>query len=82
MDDFLDNYEVLGGKLKPVLPGETPTEKLAVLRQSLREEHFNSKDDLEMNVMDRAELFEEDDEERWDCETILSMLSCIVTVVR
>lgn len=34
-DDFLDHYEVLGGKLKGKLEGETPLDKLATMRKEL-----------------------------------------------
>ncbi|KEI42131.1 uncharacterized protein L969DRAFT_80855 [Mixia osmundae IAM 14324] len=33
MDDFLSRFQVLGGKYKPTLEGETPGEKLDVLRR-------------------------------------------------
>lgn len=35
MDEFLDRFEVLGGKMKPVLPGKTPNEKLETMRNAL-----------------------------------------------
>ncbi|KAJ3559000.1 hypothetical protein NM688_g602 [Phlebia brevispora] len=40
MNEFLDNYEILGGKMKPVLPGETPAEKLETMRKALGEPKF------------------------------------------
>lgn len=76
MDDFLENYEVIGGKMRPVLPGENVAGKLGTIRQSLRdigydahaslreEEHDSDNDDFD-------ELAEEK-KDRWDCETILS----------
>ncbi|MBW0494434.1 hypothetical protein O181_034149 [Austropuccinia psidii MF-1] len=35
MDDFLNRFEVLGGKMKPRLAGETPSEKLKTMRSEL-----------------------------------------------
>jgi len=35
MDDFLDNYELLGRKMKPVLPGDSGVDKLNTLRRAL-----------------------------------------------
>jgi protein LTV1 len=35
MDDFLERFEVLGGKMKPVMSGKTAVEKLDTLRTEL-----------------------------------------------
>ncbi|WAQ83091.1 hypothetical protein PtA15_3A458 [Puccinia triticina] len=35
MDDFLGRFELLGGKMKPVMPGTTPLDKLDTLRSEL-----------------------------------------------
>ncbi|TIA90344.1 hypothetical protein E3P81_02462 [Wallemia ichthyophaga] len=35
LDDFLDNYEVIGGKVKQKLEGETPLEKLNTMRLAM-----------------------------------------------
>jgi protein LTV1 len=35
MDDFLDNYEVVGKKMVPVLPGQSGAEKLESMRRAL-----------------------------------------------
>lgn len=35
MDDFLDNYEVVGKKMVPVMPGESSAEKLDSMRKAL-----------------------------------------------
>lgn len=35
MDEFLDRFEVIGGKLKRTLEGKTPTEKMDTLRNQL-----------------------------------------------
>ena len=81
MNEFLDNYEVLGGKMLPVLPGETPVEKLDVIRKGLgevkiRHQDEESDDDIVMplDVDEKAD--------RWDCETILSTsISADISIV-
>jgi len=35
MDEFLDKFEVIGGKMKPVMAGKTPVGKLETLRSEL-----------------------------------------------
>lgn len=74
MDDFLENYEILGGKMKPTLPGESVTDKLGTIRQSLREIGYEVNDQIEdeKDVEDAFEDFVEERGDRWDCETILS----------
>lgn len=63
--------------MRHVLPGETVTDKLGTIRQSLRETSYDQydKDDEEESGRDHGreyvERFEEK-EDRWDCETILS----------
>ena len=86
MDDFLDHYEVIGGKMCPVLEGDTGLEKLETLRNALVD---NDRHDVILG----QEMREEDDDEamplpsivgtgedgdRWDVETILSkdFLNC------
>lgn len=77
MDDFLDNYEILGGKMRHVLPGETVTEKLGTIRQSLREIGYDAKEQLaedeDEGSDDAFDNLVEEKADRWDCETILSM---------
>lgn len=73
MNEFLDNYEVLGGKMLPVLPGETPVEKLDVIRKGLGEvriRHQDEESDDEDDIVMPLDVDEKAD--RWDCETILS----------
>lgn len=79
MNEFLDNYEILGGKMKPVLPGETPVEKLETIRKALGEATIRDldDDDDDDNILMPVELDEKED--RWDCETILS--ACIIYIV-
>lgn len=76
MDEFLNDYEILGSKLKPVLAGGTGAEKLATLRAAMRADGTgptirqlgNGVDDDD-NILMPVDLDERKD--RWDCETIL-----------
>lgn len=75
MDDFLDNYELLGRKMQPVLQGDTGLEKLDTFRRALGHDgrvrigDAEDEDDEEQIMMP----FEANDKkDRWDCETILS----------
>lgn len=74
MDEFLDKYEILGGKMKPSLPG-TGAEKLETLRTALGQgrvrEPGSDESDIEEDDM-LAEWAKEDKKERWDVETVLS----------
>lgn len=74
MDDFLENYEVTGGKLRAVLPGETVTDKLGTIRQSFGDPHavLALADDADDDDIDAYDEFVEEKADRWDCETILS----------
>jgi protein LTV1 len=63
-DGFLDNFEVLGNKLKPVLPGTTAAEKLATFRGAMMED--------EQEGFDRDRILQEHREreaEGWDEES-------------
>ncbi|KAI5124132.1 hypothetical protein M0805_000943 [Coniferiporia weirii] len=78
MDDFLDNYEILGGKMRHVLPGGTTAGKLGTIRQSLKEIGYDAHEQLVEDEEDNDGAFEdytEEKGERWDCETILSTYS-------
>ena len=87
MDDFLDNYEIVGKRLRQSLGGTalSGVEKLKVLRAAIddgeeglgREE--NRRRILELERMGRGVKRESkervkmhEDEEKWDVETILS----------
>ena len=75
MDGFLNNYEQLGRKLKPKLPGETGPEKLDTIRRALgQDERVRIGDYEEDENSDDiyAPLEDDDKKDRWDCETILS----------
>ncbi|KAI0274931.1 Low temperature viability protein-domain-containing protein [Gloeopeniophorella convolvens] len=75
MDDFLQNYEVAGGKMKPSLQGSGP-EKLQALRLAMgRDERVKVGDPDQdgQNDDDIYAMLEQDDKrERWDVETVLT----------
>ncbi|KDQ14015.1 hypothetical protein BOTBODRAFT_145898 [Botryobasidium botryosum FD-172 SS1] len=76
MDDFLDNFEQVGNKMRPVIPGETPAEKLNTLRRAMadatgaRDQADADVDDDEKDIPMPHDIDQYKD--RWDCETILS----------
>lgn len=73
MNEFLENYEILGGKMKPVLAGETSVDKLETFRKALGEAKIRNVEDNDEDTDDKilmpVDLDEKED--RWDCETIL-----------
>ncbi|KAF9075020.1 Low temperature viability protein-domain-containing protein [Rhodocollybia butyracea] len=81
MDEFLNDYEILGRKLKPKLVGETGAEKLDTLRRAMGQDErirasLNHEDEDEDN--DDNEFLRMDEEkkkDRWDCETVLTTYS-------
>jgi protein LTV1 len=84
MDEFLNDYEQLGRKLKPKLPGETGPEKLDTIRRAMgqdervrigEQEEDDDSDDIYAPL-------EDDKKDRWDCETILSEYSSIIYLLR
>lgn len=74
MNEFLENYEILGGKMRPVLAGGTSVEKLDTIRKALGEAKIRAdeKGDNDDDILMPVDIDEEKD--RWDCETILSTL--------
>jgi protein LTV1 len=79
MDDFMDKHEILGRKLKPILPGDSGPEKLDTLRRAMGQDErvrIRSADDDDEEELDDDALFAQyhapEKEDRWDCETILS----------
>ena len=80
LDDFLDNYELVGKRMRPVLPGDTAVEKLDTIRRALGTVRLNpdTQDDDDDNDDDIPMPHDIDEKpDRWDCETILSMLSSL-----
>ena len=85
VNDFLDNYEILGSRMKPKLKGETGAEKLGILRTAMGHDVDRTRLQEEVND-DEHELLQmedEDEKDRWDCETILSgcSSSCSIPVL-
>lgn len=78
LDDFLDNYELVGKRMRPVLPGDNAVEKLDTIRRALGTVRLNpdAQDDDDDDNDDDIPMPHDIDEkpDRWDCETILSML--------
>jgi len=71
VNEFLQNYEILGKKMKPKLEGDTPIDKLDTIRNALRQVQINDNADDEAH--DLISLEDMSKEDRWDCETILSL---------
>lgn len=74
MNEFLNDYEILGRKMKPKLDGETGAEKLDTIRRALGQDSrvrlSNEESDEEGDILMPLDV--EDKQDRWDCETILS----------
>ncbi|KAJ6541895.1 Low temperature viability protein-domain-containing protein [Mycena capillaripes] len=75
MDEFLNDYEILGRKMKPVLEGGTGAAKLDTLRRAMgqdervRLEHAVEEED-DGDILIPLDI--DDRKDRWDCETILT----------
>jgi protein LTV1 len=78
VDDFVDNYELLGRKLKPVLPGDSGAHKLETLRRAMGQDErvrvvVTEEEDEELSNADFFRGYDaKEKEDGWDCETILS----------
>lgn len=75
MNEFLNDYEILGRKMKPKLAGETGFDKLDTLRRAMGQDErvrisIGEEDDTPGD--DSLLPVQIDDKDRWDCETILS----------
>ncbi|KAG6813997.1 hypothetical protein H0H92_004490 [Tricholoma furcatifolium] len=78
MDEFLNDYEILGRKMKPKLDGETGAEKLDTIRRALGQDERvrignEDEEDEEEDILMPLDV--DDKKDRWDCETILSTYS-------
>ena len=77
LNQFLNEFEIVGRKMKPKLEGESGPEKLDVLRRAMgQDERIRISNDGDDDEKDDDDLFssnEEDKKDRWDCETILSV---------
>ena len=72
MDDFLLNYDVSGGKMKPSLQG-SGSEKLQSLRLAMGRDERVMVDQQERDDGDIDSMIEgKGKRERWDVETVLS----------
>ncbi|KAF9786725.1 Low temperature viability protein-domain-containing protein [Thelephora terrestris] len=74
MNEFLDEYEILGGKMKPKLEGDTNIEKLDTFRRALGPvtiRDYDEKDDGDLPMP----VDIDDAKDTWDCETILTTYS-------
>jgi protein LTV1 len=92
LDDFLENYEVVGRRLRPALGGTglTGPEKLQVLRSAVEgdgdDRDANRQLVLEIERLgrgqkapkDKKERVKVEQEEKWDVETILSQSLCTI----
>jgi len=78
MNEFLDGYEILGGKMKPRLEGDTNIEKLDTIRRALGPvtiRDFDERDDGDIPMP----VDVDDVKDTWDCETILSRFYLVET---
>ncbi|KAJ6623114.1 Low temperature viability protein-domain-containing protein [Mycena sp. CBHHK59/15] len=77
MDEFLNDYEILGRKMKPKLEGDSGAAKLDTLRRAMgQDERVRVEGDEEQHDDDILMPLDIDDrKDRWDCETILTTYS-------
>ncbi|KAF9270796.1 Low temperature viability protein [Marasmius fiardii PR-910] len=77
VDQFLNNYEFLGRKMKPKLEGDTGAEKLDTLRRAMGQDQRvrESTGESDEEVADGVWAGAEEKEDKWDCETILTTYS-------
>jgi len=78
VNTFLNEFEILGRKMKPKLEGESGIEKLDILRRAMGQDErvrIANEDDEENGETDLLITEEEETKDRWDCETILSSWS-------
>ncbi|KAI0715091.1 Low temperature viability protein-domain-containing protein [Earliella scabrosa] len=75
MDEFLEKYEVIEGKMRPTLPGSA-TEKLDTVRKALGAAKIRDAEESDSEQSDILMPLDVDDKkDRWDCETILTTYS-------
>lgn len=90
LDDFLDNYEVVGNKIAPKLEGEDSVQKLDTIRKALdrinikeeneeeaeeRERKQRSKSSSKSKLDDPWARPEQRKKATWDCQSVLSTYS-------
>jgi len=75
VNEFLNDFEIVGRKMKPKLEGDSGPEKLDVLRRAMGQDErvrISNDGNEEDDIDDLISSDEEDKKDRWDCETILS----------
>lgn len=73
MNEFMEEYEILGGKMKPVLAGDSAMDKLETMRRGMGQVSIRDQGDEDDDERDILIPLEDNDvKDRWDCETILS----------
>ncbi|KAL1712809.1 Low temperature viability protein-domain-containing protein [Schizophyllum commune] len=78
MDEFLNDFELLGRKMQHKLEGDTGVEKLDTFRRALgtvREVDLRETPDRDPNDDELSSDSEDEKEDQWDCESILSTYS-------
>ncbi|GJJ09602.1 hypothetical protein Clacol_003825 [Clathrus columnatus] len=76
MDDFLENYELVGRRMRPTLKGDTGIDKLDTIRRALGAVNIKDEEDyIEEDKKILMPIDVDEEKERWDCETILSTYS-------
>ncbi|KAJ7070581.1 Low temperature viability protein-domain-containing protein [Mycena amicta] len=76
MDEFLNDYEILGRKMKPKLEGDSGAAKLDTLRRAMGQDErvrIEGGDDEVVDILMPLDI--DDRNDRWDCETILTTYS-------
>lgn len=72
VNEFLNDFEIVGRKMKPKLEGGSGPEKLDVLRRAMgQDERVRISNDGNEEDDNDLSSDEEDKKDRWDCETIL-----------
>ncbi|VDB86918.1 unnamed protein product [Peniophora sp. CBMAI 1063] len=75
MNEFLDKFDVAGGKMKPVLEGDS-TSKLDQIRTAMGRDERQKEDSDESDEDDEEAIYamleKEDKGERWDVESVLT----------
>ncbi|PPQ63835.1 hypothetical protein CVT24_009785 [Panaeolus cyanescens] len=75
VNEFLNDYEILGRKMKPKLEGETGPEKLDSFRRAIGQDErvrITTEDDDQEDDDDLFPPSDDEKKDRWDCETILT----------
>ena len=85
VNEFLNDFEIVGRKMKPKLEGESGPEKLDVLRRAMGQDERVRISNDGNEEDDNDDLFssdEEDKKDRWDCETILCGCFFFIVIIQ